>query len=149
MELLSRVIMAEDQFWIGVHGVIAHRGRILILRRAREMIYRPGHWDLPGGHLAIGESFEQCLTREIGEETGLTARIERMIGVNQAPEGPYVQLIYACRLDADPPPMVRLRPSEHCEARWLSVAEVRRLDEPIPYLERIAARGMLDWTADS
>lgn len=140
--------MAEDQFWIGVHGVIAWRGRILALRRAPSMAYRPGHWDLPGGHLAIGESFEQCLLREIDEETGLTARIERLVGVNQASEGAYVQLIYACRLDAEPPP-IRLRPLEHCDSRWLTVAEVKALRELIPYLERSAARGMLDWAAEA
>ena len=50
--------MAEDQFWVGVHGVIARGGKLLVLKRAPSMRYKPGTWDLPGGHLAIGESFE-------------------------------------------------------------------------------------------
>ena len=57
--------MAESQFWIGVHGIIADRGRLVVLRRAARMPYRPGHWDLPGGHLTLGESFEDALA-EIG-----------------------------------------------------------------------------------
>lgn len=88
--------MAELQFWIGVHGVIEHRGKLLVLRRAPSMTYKPGAWDLPGGHLAADESFEQCLAREVAEETGLSIGIDRMLGANKAP-GPYVQLFFACR----------------------------------------------------
>ncbi len=40
--------MAEAQFFVGVHGVIADRGRIIVLKRAERMPYRPGTWDLPG-----------------------------------------------------------------------------------------------------
>jgi 8-oxo-dGTP pyrophosphatase MutT (NUDIX family) len=57
--------MAEQQFYVGVHGVIVNRARMLVLRRAPQMSYKPGSWDLPGGHLAFSESAEQCLLREI------------------------------------------------------------------------------------
>jgi ADP-ribose pyrophosphatase YjhB (NUDIX family) len=41
-------------------------GRILLLRE------KDGTWELPGGGLEHGESIQEALSREIGEETGLT-----------------------------------------------------------------------------
>jgi len=136
--------MAEAQFWIGIHGVIVDEGRILVLRRAPRMSYRPGHWDLPGGHLASNETMEECLRREIAEETGLTVEIERMLGLNQAEDGPYVQVIYACRL-AGEPRAVRLSANEHDEARWIEARALGGLEGLIPYLAAVVRRGMLDY----
>jgi 8-oxo-dGTP diphosphatase len=134
--------MTEARFWIGVHGVISHAGKILILRRASSIVYKPGHWDLPGGHLAVGETFEQCLTREIAEETSLSITPGPLLGLNQAFDGPYVQLIFACTLPSRS--QVKLQPKEHDDARWVSLNVLASMDKIIPYLERIVSRGMLD-----
>ena len=132
--------MAEAQFYVGVHGVIANRGRMLVLRRAPTMRYAPGAWDLPGGHLAIGESTEECVLREVKEETALDVALERMLGVNTMVGEPYLQVIYACRLSAYQG--VRLRPDEHVESSWVKPAELGAMDT-IPYLAAILKRGML------
>ena len=113
--------MAEDQFWVGVHGVIARGGKLLVLKRAPSMAYKPGTWDLPGGHLAIGELFEECLAREIEEETGLEVTTPRLLGIHNS-VGPYLQMIFACAIAGDGNE-IRLRPHEHVEcamgtARW-------------------------------
>jgi 8-oxo-dGTP diphosphatase len=133
--------MAEQQFWIGVHGVIEDRGKILVLRRAPSMIYKPGAWDLPGGHLAANETFEECLAREVAEETGLTIEIDRLLCANKAP-GPYMQLIFACRRSGDARD-VRLQAHEHSQWRWTTRVELAQLGELIPYLDQIIARGIL------
>ena len=132
--------IVEAQFWVGVHGAIANRARILVLRRAERMSYKPGLWDLPGGHLALGESFENCLLREIKEETGLEVSVERLLGIHKIDSDPYLQALYACRLTVYRP--ITLRPDEHIEARWVSAAELAEL-ETIPYLGAILKRGLL------
>jgi 8-oxo-dGTP diphosphatase len=137
--------MAEQQFYVGIHGVIANRGRILVLRRAPGMPYRPGSWDLPGGHLALGESFEDCLIREVKEETGLDVSIERMLGMHSMFSEPYLQALYACRLRVFQ--NLHLRPDEHIEHRWVTLVEMEGL-ELIPYLESILKRGMLEYVKD-
>jgi 8-oxo-dGTP diphosphatase len=132
--------MAEQQFYVGVHGVIASRGRMLVLKRAPVMSYRPGNWDLPGGHLALGESFEDCLLREVKEETALDVAIDRMLGFHSMVSEPYLQAIYACRLTVFQ--TVKLRADEHVEHRWVTLDELASL-ELIPYLAAILKRGML------
>jgi 8-oxo-dGTP diphosphatase len=134
--------MAEQQFYVGIHGVISNRGRVLILMRAPGMNYRAGSWDLPGGHLALGENFEDCLIREVKEETALDVSIERMLGLNSMVSEPYMQAFYACRLRVFQ--NVQLRPDEHVEHRWVTLAEMAQL-ELIPYLAAILKRGMLDY----
>jgi 8-oxo-dGTP diphosphatase len=134
--------MAEVQFWVGVHGVIANRGRILILKRASAMSYKPECWDLPGGHLALGESLNNCLLREVKEETGLDVAIERLVGLHKLEADPYLQALYACRLTIYQP--IKLRPQEHTQSRWVTLAEAAQLDL-IPYLGAVIKRGMLNY----
>lgn len=43
----------------------------------------PPGWELPGGHLAQGESPDDCAIRETLEECGLTVRIHGLVGVYQ------------------------------------------------------------------
>ncbi len=132
--------MAEQQFYVGVHGVIVNRARMLVLRRAPEMPYKPGSWDLPGGHLALAESAEECLLREIKEETALDTAITDFLGINVMNAEPYLQAIYACRLTVFQ--KIALSAGEHVESRWATPAELETM-ELIPYLAKILARGML------
>jgi 8-oxo-dGTP diphosphatase len=134
----------EAQFWVGVHGaIIGEGGRLLLLRRAPSTLYCPGHWDLPGGHLALDEGITECLYREIVEETGLEVNLGPLLGVNKANDGPYVQMIFGCRRKR-PSPEITLRPQEHDSAQWITVAQLRELTRLIPYLSAILSRGMLD-----
>jgi 8-oxo-dGTP diphosphatase len=136
--------MAEERFFFGAHAAIVEHGRILILKRAPEMTYRPGAWDLPGGHLALGESVEGCLVREVKEETGLAIEIETMLGLNKAIAEPYIQALYSCSVRSEPG-IIRLRPREHTDSRWVTLAELDAAGELIPYLDAILRRGLLDF----
>jgi len=53
------------RFPVSVKGVVMRDAQVVLLHNERD------EWELPGGKLALGESPEQCVGREIYEETGL------------------------------------------------------------------------------
>jgi 8-oxo-dGTP diphosphatase len=62
-----------------------------------------GTYALPGGHLAYGESFEECSAREILEETGLKVKnIKFLTATNDVMEKEgkhYVTIFMGCEVD--------------------------------------------------
>jgi mutator protein MutT len=63
--------MTEQLFHVGVKGLIRNdEGKVLLLKLP-VWKGRPSHWDLPGGRMNPGETFEQTLRRELREEIGV------------------------------------------------------------------------------
>lgn len=60
----------------------AFPGRIALIERR----YPPHGWALPGGFVEVGERVENAAQREANEETGLTVRLECLLGVYSHPE---------------------------------------------------------------
>ena len=50
--------------------IIKEDGALLLLRSTGQKF--PGKWDLPGGHIHMGEDPKDGLIREVNEETGIT-----------------------------------------------------------------------------
>ena len=55
-------------------GLINREGRWLITRRPAGT-HMEGLWEFPGGKQHPGESLEECLEREVAEETGLLVKV--------------------------------------------------------------------------
>jgi 8-oxo-dGTP diphosphatase len=64
-------------------GILVEDGKILLIKRAAEPF--KGQWALPGGRIDDGETAEDCLKREMKEETGLEVEPVRLIGIYSDP----------------------------------------------------------------
>src|SRR6516225_9960859 len=66
----------------GASAIVAdEEGRMLLHRRSDNEL-----WALPGGTMDIGETIAQCAEREVREETGLTVRAYRVVGIYSDPD---------------------------------------------------------------
>lgn len=74
--------MIEYVFGLAVRVLlIDENGKILILKRSTDSKTNPGKWELPGGKVDQGESFDQALIREVLEETELKISLDHVVGV--------------------------------------------------------------------
>jgi mutator protein MutT len=55
-------------------GLVFRDGRLLITLR-HDDAHLGGFWEFPGGKREPGESFEECLVRELREELGIVAEV--------------------------------------------------------------------------
>jgi len=58
--------------------VLNDKGEILLLQRKKDQPF-PRKWDLPGGHLIVGETWEDGAKRETKEETNLDLKTLELI----------------------------------------------------------------------
>ena len=63
---------------IRVNGVLIEDGKILLVE---QYVTETRHWAHPGGRPELGETLEQCLIREIKEETGLDVSVDGLLYV--------------------------------------------------------------------
>ena len=78
-----------------VAAVIERGGRILIGQRKNEG-FHPLKWEFPGGKVDPGETPEAAVVRELEEELGIRARVEREIMryAFKYPDRPEILLIF-------------------------------------------------------
>jgi 8-oxo-dGTP pyrophosphatase MutT (NUDIX family) len=122
---------------VSVKGVVVRAGRVLLLKNERD------EWELPGGRLEAGETPEQCVVREISEETSWQVTVGPLLDAwvyDIAAVGRQVFIVtYGCHLggeDAVPNPVVS---AEHSEVGEFTEAEVPGLVMPEGYKASVAS----------
>lgn len=76
--------------------LIDDRQHLLLVKRG--VAPKKGLWCLPGGFIECGETPEQAAVRELHEETGLTGRINTLIGTTTSPGTLYKSILVICYL---------------------------------------------------
>jgi mutator protein MutT len=63
-------------------AIIISKGKVLLARRKQGDSHQ-GFWEFPGGAVEPGETIEECLSRELMEELGVTATVAEVIARNE------------------------------------------------------------------
>jgi 8-oxo-dGTP diphosphatase len=100
-------------------GIVTRAARVLLCHRSPDRAWYPDMWDLPGGHVEVGELPAHALVRELREELGIEATV---------PPGPECARLVADDVDCliwvvtdwvgTPSNM---SPDEHDEVTWWSL----------------------------
>ena len=125
-------------------GLIFRAGKLLITQR-RPDDHLGGLWEFPGGKREPGETFEQCLVRELREELGVEVLVGELVEelTHDYPEKTVHLRFFRCTL-AD----IRAEPRAlHCHAfAWVTRNELTGYQFPAAdarLLERL--RSQTDW----
>ena len=114
--------LAARRFPVSIKGLICQNNKILLLKT------EDGFWDLPGGKLTSGERPEDCLKREVREETGLDIKIGPLLDSYNLQVKKMMQVlvvVYQCSLEQGQQSIDLSQ--EHFDGQWFTKSELKDL----------------------
>ena len=111
----------SDKFPVSIKAIIIDKNKVLCLKNERN------EWDLPGGKIEFNEDIENCLIREIKEETNLSVEnLNILKHLNLKFNDVFVLvLIYSASISCDSPVIISY---EHSEYDFFSKSEINNLN---------------------
>ncbi len=134
LNLVSEDIpMSQPAYPVSIKGVAVRDGRVLLLKNERD------EWELPGGRIEPGETPEQCVAREITEETRWNVTAGPILDawmyyIEVAAKHVFI-VTYGCISDDDREPVLS---HEHKEIGLFTEREVTALKMPDGYKRSVA-----------
>jgi isopentenyldiphosphate isomerase len=104
--------------------VFNNKGELYLQKRSINKDIQPGKWDTSvGGHLNLGESFDQAVYRELKEELGINTPVKHLYNywMHSPVETEYVST-YTCVYDGD----IVFDPYEIDDGRFWSIDEIEK-----------------------
>ncbi|RDI61524.1 NUDIX hydrolase [Nocardia pseudobrasiliensis] len=126
-----------DHFVVGV--AVFRERKLLVVRRVADD-WHGGMYELPGGGVEPGESFADCVARELFEETGLRVRhiVDVVGGFDYATRTKAKVRKYSFVVEVEPGE-VSLAPGEHDAFRWIDAAALAELPMAPDMRETVSA----------
>lgn len=107
-------------------GLIFRSGKLLITQR-HAGAHLGGLWEFPGGKREPGETFEQCLVRELREELGVDVQVGELLQsvTHSYPEKTVHLRFFLCSLRGGEP-----QPLDCAACKWVTKDELAAHDFP-------------------
>jgi len=120
-----RVSGGKNQIEVSA-ALIFHDGKLLITQRHADD-HLGGLWEFPGGKREPGETFEQCLVREIREELGIEVEVGGLFeGISHAYPDKAIHLkFFVCKLISG-----ELQALDCAAFKWVTKADLANFEFP-------------------
>jgi len=107
-------------------ALIFRAGQLLITQRHAKS-HLGGLWEFPGGKREVGETFEQCLVREIGEELGVEISVGELFEeiAHDYPEKSVHLKFFICKIISGEP-----QPLDCAAVKWIEKAQLAAHEFP-------------------
>ena len=110
----------SDKFPISIKAIIIDKNRVLCLKNERN------EWDFPGGKINFKENIEDCLKREVKEETNLDIKNLKILKpfCLRFNDVPVFIVVYSAEISCDSTILVSY---EHSEYNFFSKSEIKNM----------------------
>ncbi len=118
-----------------VNGLLLRNGEVLLVRRSPHRTSYPDRWSFPGGHVEVGESAEEALVRELGEELAIAPTAWSFMSTieDRPPGSEHTNRFYMFKV-TDWQGKPALCGTEHTEMRWLDPSAAAMMpDHALPH----------------
>lgn len=114
-----------------IHRIVDNEFQVFLPKRAMTKKFLPGKYELPGGHIDFGESMEEGLERELGEEFGVRVKLGDPFAVftyiNDIKGSHSIEVVYFAQL-IDAPEKVTINPEDHESFGWFTEDEAVKIN---------------------
>lgn len=113
-----------------IHHAFDDVEKVFLPKRADTKKFRPGVFELPGGHIEYGEDIRAGLVREVFEELGMHIQIGDPFAAftytNDVKGAHAIEVVYFARL-RDAVERIRLDPVDHSAFAWIVEADLDKI----------------------
>ena len=106
---------------------VIRRGREFLIAQRKKNDSFGDYWEFPGGKKNAGETFEDCATREVREETGIEIRVEEKLLDLRKPYGQKVIWLhfYLCSHVSGEPSAIDCQ-----KVQWTDISRLKNFKFP-------------------
>lgn len=125
LEDSGRAVVACAFLWHDFFGV----KKVFLPRRAKTKEAFPDVYELPGGHIELGETIIEGLKREIKEELEMEIEVGELLEAftyESKKSGPSIEVVYLARFVGDIE-NVKLHPEDHSRYQWVAENELDKV----------------------